>query len=249
MTSARSRGRGGAGGPPQLHPPARDAAASSSKSQGVSEPERKRKIIGRTFIEVFESAARRAGKARFLAQGTLYPDVIESVPIAGNPAALIKSHHNVGGLPKRMRFELVEPLRCLFKDEVRVLGLELGLPRKSSIASFPSPAAVLPGRDHDGEAGHPPACGRHCRGDEGHGRYYKVWQSFAVLLPVRSVGDGRRTDLRPHGPRGGVADRMTADCLAFRTSLEAGERIVNEARGVNRCVFDITSKPQARSRE
>ena len=101
-----------------------------TRLKGVTEPERKRKIIGKTFIEVFHAAMKRVGKAKFLAQGTLYPDVIESVPIAGNPAALIKSHHNVGGLPKNMKFKLVEPLKCLFKDEVRLLGLELGLPRE-----------------------------------------------------------------------------------------------------------------------
>jgi len=108
--------------------------------KGVTDPERKRKIIGRTFIEVFEAATKRAGKAKFLAQGTLYPDVIESVPIGGNPAAMIKSHHNVGGLPKKMKFKLVEPLKCLFKDEVRELGLELGLPREIVLRQpFPGP--------------------------------------------------------------------------------------------------------------
>jgi len=101
-----------------------------SKLRGIINPERKRKIIGKTFIDVFQAATKRAGKAKFLAQGTLYPDVIESVPIAGNPAAMIKSHHNVGGLPKRMKFALLEPLKCLFKDEVRQLGLELGLPKE-----------------------------------------------------------------------------------------------------------------------
>ncbi len=117
--------------------------------KGVTEPERKRKVIGKTFIEVFQAATKRAGKAKFLAQGTLYPDVIESVPIGGNPAALIKSHHNVGGLPKRMKFKLVEPLRCLFKDEVRLLGLELGLPqgdRLSPAVPRPRPGRALPGR-------------------------------------------------------------------------------------------------------
>ena len=98
--------------------------------KGVTDPERKRKVIGKTFIDVFQAATKRAGKAKFLAQGTLYPDVIESVPIAGNPAAMIKSHHNVGGLPKNLKFKLVEPLKCLFKDEVRELGLELGLPKE-----------------------------------------------------------------------------------------------------------------------
>ncbi|HVV72473.1 MAG TPA: glutamine-hydrolyzing GMP synthase, partial [Verrucomicrobiae bacterium] len=115
-----------------------------SRLKGVTEPERKRKIIGRTFIEVFEAATKRAGKAKFLAQGTLYPDVIESVPIGGNPAAMIKSHHNVGGLPKKMRFQLVEPLKCLFKDEVRELGLELGLPREIVLRQpFPGPGLAV----------------------------------------------------------------------------------------------------------
>src|SRR5205814_8709841 len=113
--------------------------------KGVTDPERKRKIIGKTFIEVFQAATKRAGKAKFLAQGTLYPDVIESVPIAGNPAAMIKSHHNVGGLPKKMRFKLVEPLKCLFKDEVRQLGLELGLP-KEIVHRQPFPGQI--GRAH-----------------------------------------------------------------------------------------------------
>ena len=106
----------------------------------MTDPERKRKIIGKTFIEVFQAATKRAGKAKFLAQGTFYPDVIESVPIAGNPAAMIKSHHNVGGLPKNMKFQLVEPLKCLFKDEVRLLGLELGLPKEIVYRQpFPGP--------------------------------------------------------------------------------------------------------------
>src|ERR1019366_614133 len=112
--------------------------------KGVTDPERKRKIIGKTFIEVFEAATRRAGKAKFLAQGTLYPDVIESMPIGGNPASMIKSHHNVGGLPKKMRFKLGEPLKCLFKDEVRELGLERGLPREIVLRQpFPGPGLAV----------------------------------------------------------------------------------------------------------
>jgi GMP synthase (glutamine-hydrolysing) len=112
--------------------------------KGVTDPERKRKIIGRAFIEVFDDATKRAGKAKFLAQGTLYPDVIESVPIAGNPAAMIKSHHNVGGLPKKMKFKLVEPLKSLFKDEVRQLGLELGLPKEIVFRQpFPGPGLAV----------------------------------------------------------------------------------------------------------
>src|SRR6185436_17022036 len=158
----------------------------------VTDPERKRKIIGRTFIEVFEEATKRAGKAKFLAQGTLYPDVIESVPIGGNPAAMIKSHHNVGGLPKRMKFALVEPLKCLFKDEVRELGLELGLPREIVLRQpFPGPGLAV---RILGEVT-PERCDILRNADaivveemKSSGLYYKIWQSFAVLLPVRSVG-------------------------------------------------------------
>src|SRR5204863_5017596 len=115
-----------------------------SRLKKITDPERKRKIIGRTFIEVFQAATKRAGRARFLAQGTLYPDVIESIPIAGNPAAMIKSHHNVGGLPKKMKFELVEPLKCLFKDEVRQLGLDIGLPKEIAYRQpFPGPGLAV----------------------------------------------------------------------------------------------------------
>src|SRR6185369_3256994 len=115
-----------------------------SRLKGVTDPEHKRKIIGKTFIEVFQNAAKRVGKAKFLAQGTLYPDVIESIPIGGNPAAMIKSHHNVGGLPKNMKFQLVEPLKCLFKDEVRLLGLELGLPKEIVFRQpFPGPGLAV----------------------------------------------------------------------------------------------------------
>ena len=160
--------------------------------KGVTEPERKRKVIGRTFIEVFHAATKRAGRAKFLAQGTLYPDVIESVPIAGNPAALIKSHHNVGGLPKNMKFQLVEPLKRLFKDEVRQLGLELGLPKEIVFRQpFPGPGLAV---RILGEV--TPARLEILRNADSivlqemksSGWYYKIWQSFAVLLPVRSVG-------------------------------------------------------------
>jgi GMP synthase (glutamine-hydrolysing) len=160
--------------------------------KGITDPERKRKVIGRTFIEVFDAATQRVGKARFLAQGTLYPDVIESVPIGGNPAAMIKSHHNVGGLPKKMKFQLVEPLKCLFKDEVRELGLELGLPREIVLRQpFPGPGLAV---RILGEVT-PERCAILRNADtivveemKGSGWYYKIWQSFAVLLPVRSVG-------------------------------------------------------------
>lgn len=223
-----------------------------SRLKGVTNPERKRKIIGRTFIEVFEAATRRAGKVRFLAQGTLYPDVIESVPIAGNPAALIKSHHNVGGLPRRMRFQLIEPLRSLFKDEVRVLGLELGLPREVVYRQpFPGPGLAV-----------------RCLGEitaarlevlrqadaivveemKASGWYYKVWQSFAVFLPVKSVGvmgDERTYEDTLCVRVVESQDGMTADWVKLPYDLleKISNRIVNEVQGVNRCVYDVTSKP------
>jgi GMP synthase (glutamine-hydrolysing) len=220
--------------------------------KGVREPERKRKLIGKTFIEVFEAAARRVGKAKFLAQGTLYPDVIESVPIGGNPAAMIKSHHNVGGLPKRMRLQLVEPLKCLFKDEVRKLGLELGLPREIVLRQpFPGPGLavrilgeVTPRRleilrNADRIV---------VREMKDSGWYYKIWQSFAALLPVRSVGvmgDERTYDYTIAIRAVESQDGMTADWVRLPYDLleRLSNRIINEVKGVNRVCFDITSKP------
>ncbi|MBU6399443.1 MAG: glutamine-hydrolyzing GMP synthase [Verrucomicrobia bacterium] len=220
--------------------------------RGVTDPERKRKIIGRTFIEVFQSATRRAGKVKFLAQGTLYPDVIESVPIAGNPAAMIKSHHNVGGLPKKMKFKLVEPLKCLFKDEVRQLGLELGLPKEIVWRQpFPGPGlavrilgAVTPGRlailrNADAVV---------VEEMKAAGWYYKIWQSFAVLLPVRSVGvmgDERTYDYTIALRVVESQDGMTADWVKLPYALleKISNRVINEVKGVNRVVFDVTSKP------
>jgi GMP synthase (glutamine-hydrolysing) len=222
------------------------------KLKGVTDPERKRKIIGRTFIDVFQAATKRAGKAKFLAQGTLYPDVIESVPIAGNPAAMIKSHHNVGCLPKGMKFQLVEPLRCLFKDEVRQLGLELGLPKEIVWRQpFPGPGLAV-----------------RCLGDitpdklrilrradaivveemKASGLYYKTWQTFAVLLPVRSVGvqgDERTYDWTLAIRAVESQDGMTADWVKLPYELleKISLRITNEVRGLNRIVFDLTSKP------
>jgi GMP synthase (glutamine-hydrolysing) len=220
--------------------------------QGVTDPERKRKIIGKTFIEVFEAATRRAGKAQFLAQGTLYPDVIESVPIGGNPAAMIKSHHNVGGLPKNMRFQLVEPLKCLFKDEVRVLGSELGLPREIvQRQPFPGPGLAV---RILGEV--TPSRLEILRNADtivveemkGSGWYYKIWQSFAVLLPVRSVGvmgDERTYDYTIALRAVESQDGMTADWVKLPYELleKLSNRIINEVKGVNRVCFDITSKP------
>ena len=220
--------------------------------KGITDPERKRKIIGKTFIDVFQAATRRAGKAKFLAQGTLYPDVIESIPIAGNPAALIKSHHNVGGLPKKMKFELVEPLKCLFKDEVRLLGKELGLPDEIVLRQpFPGPglAVRILGevtrrrleilRQADSIV---------VQEMKDTGWYYKIWQSFAVLLPVRSVGvmgDERTYDFTIAVRAVESQDGMTADWVRLPHELleKLASRIINEVKGVNRCVFDITSKP------
>ena len=220
--------------------------------KGVTDPERKRKIIGRTFIEVFDGATKRAGKAKFLAQGTLYPDVIESVPIAGNPAAMIKSHHNVGGLPKKMKFKLVEPLKCLFKDEVRQLGLELGLPKEIVFRQpFPGPGLAV---RILGEVT-PERCRILRDADtivveemKATGWYYKIWQSFAVLLPVRSVGvmgDERTYEYTIAIRAVESQDGMTADWVKLPYDLleRLASRIVNEVKGVNRCVFDITSKP------
>ena len=223
-----------------------------SRLKGVTEPERKRKIIGKTFIEVFEAATKRAGKAKFLAQGTLYPDVIESVPIGGNPAAMIKSHHNVGGLPKNMRFELIEPLKRLFKDEVRELGLELGLPREIVLRQpFPGPGLavrilgeVTPSRLEILRNADAIVVEEMKNTDW----YYKIWQSFAVLLPVRSVGvmgDERTYDYTIAVRAVESQDGMTADWVKLPYDLleTLSNRIINEVKGVNRVCFDITSKP------
>ena len=220
--------------------------------KGVTEPERKRKIIGRTFIEVFQTATKRAGKARFLAQGTLYPDVIESVPIGGNPAALIKSHHNVGGLPKSMKFTLVEPLRCLFKDEVRLLGLELGLPKEIVYRQpFPGPGLavrclgeVTPAKLQVLRRADAIVVEEMKKSD----LYYKTWQTFAVLLPVRSVGvqgDERTYDWTVAIRAVESQDGMTADWVKLPYELleRISLRITNEVRGLNRVVLDLTSKP------
>ncbi len=222
--------------------------------KGVTDPERKRKIIGKTFIEIFQAATKRVGKAKFLAQGTLYPDIIESVPIAGNPAALIKSHHNVGGLPKNMKFKLVEPLKCLFKDEVRQLGLELGLPKEIVYRQpFPGPGLavrilgeVSPSRCEILRAADTIVVEEMKRAD----LYYKIWQSFAVLLPVRSVGvmgDERTYDYTIAIRAVESQDGMTADWVKLPYDLleTLSTRIINEVKGVNRVCLDISSKPPA----
>ncbi|MDY0871579.1 glutamine-hydrolyzing GMP synthase [Dongia rigui] len=219
---------------------------------GVSDPETKRKTIGRLFIEVFEEEAKKLGGADFLAQGTLYPDVIESVSFTGGPSVTIKSHHNVGGLPDRMRMQLVEPLRELFKDEVRVLGRELGLPEKMIRRHpFPGPglAIRIPG------AVSKEKCDILRKADtiyleeiDKAGLYEKIWQAFAVLLPVRTVGvmgDGRTYDFVCALRAVTSTDGMTADFYPFEPAFlgRVATRIVNEVKGINRVVYDYTSKP------
>ncbi|HWD28324.1 MAG TPA: glutamine-hydrolyzing GMP synthase [Rhizomicrobium sp.] len=219
---------------------------------GISDPEQKRKIIGAAFIDVFDAEAAKIGGAEFLAQGTLYPDVIESVSATGGPSVTIKSHHNVGGLPDFMKLKLVEPLRELFKDEVRALGRELGLPAHFvGRHPFPGPglAIRLPGEitrekleilrqadviylDEIRKAG----------------LYDTIWQAFAVLLPVKTVGvmgDGRTYDHVCALRAVTSSDGMTADYYPFEHSFLArvSTRIVNEVRGINRVVYDVTSKP------
>ena len=219
---------------------------------GVTDPEIKRKTIGRLFIDVFDAEAKKLGGADFLAQGTLYPDVIESVSFTGGPSVTIKSHHNVGGLPARMNMKLVEPLRELFKDEVRVLGRELGLP-EIFVGRHPFPGPGLAIR---------------CPGDitsekldilrnadavyidqiRKAGLYDRIWQAFAVLLPVKTVGvmgDGRTYEYVVGLRAVTSTDGMTADFYPFDMKFlgETATRIINEVKGVNRVVYDVTSKP------
>ncbi len=220
--------------------------------KGVSDPEAKRKTIGRLFIDVFEQEAKKIGGAEFLAQGTLYPDVIESVSFTGGPSVTIKSHHNVGGLPERMNMKLVEPLRELFKDEVRALGRELGLP-EAFVGRHPFPGPGLAIRI-PGEIT-PEKLDILRKADAIYldeirraGLYDAIWQAFAVLLPVRTVGvmgDGRTYD-HVLGLRAVTSvDGMTADFYPFDMGFlgRVATRIINEVRGVNRVVYDVTSKP------
>ena len=220
--------------------------------EGVSDPETKRKIIGRLFIDVFQKHADATEGAQFLAQGTLYPDVIESVSFSGGPSVTIKSHHNVGGLPEKMGLKLVEPLRELFKDEVRALGRELGLP-DSFIGRHPFPGPGLAIR---------------CPGEitrekleilrradavfidqiRKHGLYDEIWQAFVAILPVRTVGvmgDGRTYDHACALRAVTSVDGMTADYYPFTHEFlgETATRIINEVKGINRVTYDITSKP------
>ncbi len=219
---------------------------------GVTDPEQKRKIIGKVFIDVFEHEAVAAGDIAFLAQGTLYPDVIESISPSGGPSVTIKSHHNVGGLPKKMRFALLEPLRELFKDEVRLLGKELGLPDEI-VWRHPFPG---------------PGLGVRCVGEvtkerldtlrevdaifieeiRKAGLYGTIWQALACLLPVKSVGvqGDERTYREVCSLRAVTSeDAMTADWFRFPPEVlqAAASRICNEVAGVNRVLYDITSKP------
>lgn len=221
--------------------------------KGVADPEKKRKIIGKAFIDVFEKEARRLKNVEFLAQGTLYPDVIESVSVHG-PSAVIKSHHNVGGLPKKMKLNLVEPLRFLFKDEVRKLGKEMGLP-ESLLWSHPFPGPGLAIRVLGPVTGDGLKIVRHADAIvqeefRSSGWYGKVWQAFAVLLPVRSVGV--MGDERTHDNVIALrvvesVDGMTADWtkLPYDLMAKISSRIVSEVKGVNRVVYDISSKPPA----
>jgi GMP synthase (glutamine-hydrolysing) len=225
-----------------------------SRLRGIEDPDEKRKIIGEVFIRVFEEEARKVSDARFLAQGTLYPDVIESVAAHGGPTAMIKRHHNVGGLPADMQFELVEPLRFLFKDEVREVGKELGLPDALVWRQpFPGPGLAV-----------------RCLGDvsaeklsilrradvivreeiEKAGLGRQIWQAFAVLLPVKSIGvmgDGRTHEFTCAIRAVESVDGMTADWAKLDYALlrKMSNRIINEVRGFNRVVYDISSKPPA----
>ena len=220
--------------------------------QGRSDPEDKRKTIGRLFIDVFDEEARTLGGAEFLAQGTLYPDVIESVSFAGGPSVTIKSHHNVGGLPERMNLKLVEPLRELFKDEVRALGRELGLP-ESFIGRHPFPGPGLAIRV-PGEVTREKldilrqADAIYLEEIRKAGLYDTIWQAFAVLLPVRTVGvmgDARTYDHVCALRAVTSTDGMTADYFPFPHEFlgRTATRIINEVKGINRVVYDITSKP------
>ncbi|EIP96467.1 GMP synthase (glutamine-hydrolyzing) [Opitutaceae bacterium TAV1] len=222
--------------------------------KGVTDPERKRKIIGHTFIEVFDKAVKTIGKLEYLGQGTIYPDVIESMAIGNNPAAMIKSHHNVGGLPARMKLRLVEPLRQLFKDEVRAVGTKLGLPREVVWRQpFPGPGlAVRVIGDITKERLDVLREADAILHEEmmKAGLYYKIWQSFCVYLPVKSVGvigDERNyADVIALRLVESI-DAMTADWAKLPTPLlqRISNRITNEVRGVSRVVLDISSKPPA----
>ena len=222
--------------------------------RGVSDPETKRKIIGRLFVEIFDAESDNITDAKWLAQGTLYPDVIESVSSHGGPSAVIKSHHNVGGLPEDMKLGLVEPLRELFKDEVRKLGVELGLPPAMVYRHpFPGPglAIRIPGEiTPEKVAILQKADAIYIEELRNNDLYDKIWQAFAVLLPVNTVGvmgDARTYEAVCALRAVTSTDGMTADVYPFPHDilLKISSRIVNEVRGINRVTYDITSKPPA----
>ena len=235
---------------PLVHRKASDLFISAL--EGVDDPEKKRKIIGGLFIDVFEQEAAKIGGAAFLAQGTLYPDVIESVSAIGGPSVTIKSHHNVGGLPERMNMALVEPLRELFKDEVRALGRELNMP-ETLIGRHPFPGPGLAIRIPGGIT--PEKLNILQEADaiyldeiRNAGLYDAIWQAFAVLLPVRTVGvmgDDRTYEYVCALRAVTSTDGMTADSYAFDHAFLANvaTRIINQVKGVNRVVYDVTSKP------
>ena len=235
---------------PLIHVEAEDLFL--GKLKGVDDPEKKRKIIGALFIDVFEKEANKIENAEFLAQGTLYPDVIESVSFDGGPSVTIKSHHNVGGLPERMNLKLVEPLRELFKDEVRALGREIGLP-EHFVARHPFPgpglAIRIPGEVSKEKADIlRKADAIYLDEIRKAGLYDAIWQAFAVLLPVRTVGvmgDERTYDHVLALRAVTSTDGMTADYYPFDHEFlgRTATRIINEVRGVNRVVYDVTSKP------
>ncbi|HEO63900.1 MAG TPA: glutamine-hydrolyzing GMP synthase, partial [Candidatus Omnitrophica bacterium] len=222
------------------------------KLKGVTNPETKRKIIGRTFIRVFEDETKRLGKIKFLAQGTLYPDVIESCSPFKGPSATIKTHHNVGGLPKKMGFKLIEPFRALFKDEVRRVGKALGLPDDIILRQpFPGPGL---GVRILGEVTRyrlkllKEADAIIIEEMKTSGYYKKVWQSFGVLLPVKTVGvmgDGRTYENVLAIRAVTSLDGMTADWAKLPNALlsKISNRIINETKGINRVVYDVSSKP------
>jgi GMP synthase (glutamine-hydrolysing) len=235
---------------PLVHVDASDMFISAL--EGEADPEKKRKTIGKLFIDVFEAEAKKLGGADFLAQGTLYPDVIESVSFTGGPSVTIKSHHNVGGLPDRMNMKLVEPLRELFKDEVRKLGRELGLPEKF-VGRHPFPGPGLAIRLPGGVTREKldilkKADAIYIDEIRKAGLYDKIWQAFSVLLPVQTVGvmgDGRTYD-RVLALRAVTSvDGMTADFFPYDMAFlgRAATRIINEVKGINRVVYDVTSKP------
>ena len=222
------------------------------KLEGVADPEQKRKIIGNVFIDVFDEEASKIGSVEFLAQGTLYPDVIESVSFTGGPSVTIKSHHNVGGLPEKMNLKLIEPLRQLFKDEVRILGKELGLP-DTFIARHPFPGPGLAIRCPGEITEEKLEILRNA--DEIYineikkaGLYDEIWQAFAVLLPTRSVGvmgDARTYEYVCALRAVTSVDGMTADIYHFDSDFLSllSNKIINSVKGINRVVYDITSKP------